>query len=117
MHEFVDEIARPVIAGAPAQLISHETRGKARCAGFGEPADQRGGGRKPCRAVTRQIRHQLARQMLKRQVAGPARQRVVADVNEAARFQVTVDEPAQFRAHRAVDPAVNAMRDNVVEAR
>src|SRR5207248_2282703 len=41
MHEFVDEIARPVIAGAPAQLISHETRGKARCAGFGEPADQR----------------------------------------------------------------------------
>jgi len=55
--------------------------------------------------------------MLKGQVARPTRHRVVADIDEPAGFEPSIEEPAQRALVGGVHPAIDAMCDDVIEER
>ncbi len=84
MHKFVHEISRRIVFRPLAQLAERQARDQSRGAGQGCDQPRRGGGATP--AVAGKGFGERAQQILKRQVAGPARHRIIAEIDEAARF-------------------------------
>ena len=117
MHEFVDEIGRGVVLRPRLEVGQGKARPQRRRPGIGEGAGDCGSCGKTRGAVAGEGPGEFARQALKRQVAGPARHRIIADIDEPAGLEMPIDKPAQRGSAGLVDPAIDPVRDDIIEGR
>src|SRR5438128_2110060 len=59
----------------------------------------------------------LFQQTLERQIARPARHCVIAEIGETARLEPAVDKLAHRALRFEADPAVDTVRDDIIELR
>src|SRR5436305_2860856 len=100
MQKLMHQVTGGVILRALPQFTEDIAVRKALRSGLGEIADDRSSIRKARCAVAATARRQLAREKLERQVAGPSRHRIVAEINQPASFQMPLDKLAQRGARR-----------------
>ncbi len=56
-------------------------------------------------------------QMLERHIAGPTRLAIIAEIEQAAGLEMPIDEAEQIGLRRRIDPGIDAVSDDHVEAR
>src|SRR6202521_5688939 len=113
----MDEIGRRIVLRPLIQLADRKARRQCRDASLGESADNSGGGGKARGVVGREGKPQLPHQPLERQIARPARHRVIAEIYQTARFEAPIDELAKGALALRIDPGIDAMSNDVVELR
>src|SRR6516165_8564410 len=70
----------------------------------------------PSRGIPRKCEPECAHQSLKRQIRGTTRHRVVTNINQPSRLEVTVDEAPQGSLTLLIYPRIDAVGHDVIES-